>query len=281
MANVVQIIDNIPQNNIREIVVGGMSLRVTVFPRYELEKYIQYKESQAVGVYLLYNEVIGNAGIDYGVVYVGETENIAQRLKQHDAAMGKLFWTHTIVLQDRCNTLNKALCKYMEYILYTYLKNAHRAEVSNAVVPTKSVLSQADEIVADNIITMLRRICVSLNIRLLEPIGVGDFEENIDVYYMQYKGAIGMLRKITETKHYLLKGSICYYNTQIPQGYEHLLQLRDKLLKTKKARMNDNTSYFILLEDVEFDSEIEAASFVAMREITVPVESLWQCRKCL
>lgn len=274
MAKVIQIVEDTVHNAIREVYVGGLSLQITVFPRYDLNKFVKKIYSQSVGVYILYNEVTGNTGM----AYVGETENIAERLQQHDKAMSKLFWTHVIVLQDRCDTLNKAYCKYMEYMLYTYLVNAGRVVVSNSVVPTKSMLSVTDKIIADNILTNFREVCIALNIRMLESVGIGAFEENTDVYYMQYKGTVAMLRKITSTSMFLLKNSVCYYNTQTPAGYEHLVALRDKLLKAKKAKMIEDTCYFMLLEDVEFDSETEAASFVAMCEFDVPVESLWLSR---
>lgn len=272
MYKVIQILENTAQNAIREIYIGATSTRIVIFPRYDLQKFVVKEYSSDVGVYILYNEITGCKGL----AYVGETENIAERLQQHDRSMSKLFWTHVIVLQDRCGSLNKAYCKYIEYMLYTYLCNAARVTVSNSVIPTKSSLSVTDTIIADTIITTLREVCVSLNIRMLEPVGIGAFEEDNDLRYLECKGVVAKLRVIDKNTMYLVKGSICCKPETVDPKYHMLLEKCNKLFKLKKVKPIADTIFYELLEDIMFDSEIEAASFALLQDTKTPVENLWR-----
>ena len=271
MYKVIQIMENVAQNAIREIYIGASSTRICMFPRYDLQKFMLKEYSNDVGVYILYNEITGSKGL----AYVGETENISERLQQHDRSMSKLFWTHVIILQDRCGNLNKAYCKYIEYMLYTYLCNAERVTISNSVVPTKSSLSVTDKIIADTIINTLREVCVSLNIRMLEPIGIGAFEEDSDLLYLECKGVVAKLRVIDKNTMYLVKGSICCKPEIVEPKYQALLEKCNTLFKLKKVKQIADTIFYELLEDIKFDSEVEAASFALLQDTKTPVENLW------
>ena len=142
MKQILKIIDGGTESRIKKVTIGLNTPTVTFFPRSELLKYKEENLSDKPGVYILYNEVSNGAQS----VYVGETENIYERMLQHDKVMGKNFWTHTIVMQDL--NLNKAHFKYLEYMIFNYITNANRVNIVNKVIPTKSQLSEDNEICA-------------------------------------------------------------------------------------------------------------------------------------
>lgn len=57
-------------------------------------------------------------------VYIGEAENVFERLNQH--LSNKEFWTECIVFISKDDNLNKARIKYLENRIYFLPKDANR-----------------------------------------------------------------------------------------------------------------------------------------------------------
>ena len=87
---------------------SGKAIKI---PRIEVGKY-KNEELSYVGVYLLY--CIDDDGKEK--IYVGESENVEQRLKQHisdyDKGKEKFYWNTAVVFVD--NRLDKAEIRYIE-----------------------------------------------------------------------------------------------------------------------------------------------------------------------
>ncbi|QGG47420.1 GIY-YIG nuclease family protein [Heliorestis convoluta] len=60
------------------------------------------------GVYLLFGK---DEAIDKEAVYIGESENILVRLKQH---LKKDFWNESLIIISKDDNLNKAYIRYLE-----------------------------------------------------------------------------------------------------------------------------------------------------------------------
>ncbi len=94
----------------------------------ELNQVIHY-----TGVYFL---VGGEPGEE--IIYVGEAENIYDRLKQHIAEDD---WQEVYVATRKGNSLNKAHVKYLEHCFYKKAIEAKRYKVLNKNTPTQSSIS--------------------------------------------------------------------------------------------------------------------------------------------
>lgn len=250
--------------DIKTVTLGLSTMIATIFPRYSLHKYLALQQSTTPGLYILFNEVSSGEPS----IYVGEAENIGIRLKQHEKSMGKDFWTHTIVFQETSGHLNKAHYKNLEYRVHRLALESERAYVVNKVTPTKSSLSLGDEYLVDTFLENIRNILVVFNYKFLEPRIVGAFEEDLDIYYLHYHGALGKLRVRGQTEMILLKGSTCTYKTlrELPESFGGLIQMRDALIKNNKISIIEDTDLIRLNDDIVFDSENEACAFVTLRD---------------
>ena len=63
-------------------------------PRIDVKRCSDRKDLASCGVYFLFGRSDSD---EKGIVYIGEAENVYERLKQHDAPNGKDFWNECIV----------------------------------------------------------------------------------------------------------------------------------------------------------------------------------------
>jgi predicted GIY-YIG superfamily endonuclease len=264
MKSLIEIILNSDEyNDIKTITTGLNSIICTTFPRYLIGKYSNTKYAKLPGVYILYNEVSNGEQS----IYIGEAENIINRLKQHEKTFGKNFWTHTIIFQETNNKLNKAHYKNLEYLIYSLAINSKRASVINKTIPVKSSLSINDECLVDDFLNNVKKILGVLNYKFLEPKIIGAFEEDLDVYYLYYHGAVGKLRVKSESEMVLLKDSTCVYKKieEMPERFHSLIKMRDSLIEARDISFIEDTNLIKLNKDILFDSENEACAFVTLR----------------
>lgn len=108
-----------------------------------------------IGDFLNRNELKDNPGIyflmgldeDYNqTVYIGETENIAERIKRH---LDKEYWNQCIAFIRRGSNLNKAHVKWLEGSIYQDLEKAGQVLLQNNNRPSKAKLSEEDEAVME------------------------------------------------------------------------------------------------------------------------------------
>ena len=116
----------------------GISYKI---PRNKLKEASSLEYINNTGVYILFGDDENTAE---KIAYIGEAEDIYNRLSQHNK--NKDFWNECIVFVSKDNSLNKAHIKYIEHELYEMSKKANRYIIKNESNPTKSSLSNADEI---------------------------------------------------------------------------------------------------------------------------------------
>ncbi|PYE53295.1 GIY-YIG nuclease family protein [Deinococcus yavapaiensis] len=135
--------------------------RVTVFPRSELNRFLSREESAQPGVYLLLGQDPEDPNRD--VVYVGESESLGDRLKNHDRDDDKAFWETTFAASSKDQNLTKAHVRYLEVRLIQLLVEAGRTSVwntkhagGNAKLPPLPEADRADmEFFLDQLLMLL------------------------------------------------------------------------------------------------------------------------------
>ena len=111
---------------------------VLMTPRTRIAEALKRKEAQYTGIYLLLGEKDSEA-----LAYIGESENIADRIKNHD--QGKDWWTKAVVVTTGANNLHKAHVKYLESRLVERAREIGRTKLENGNTPPRSSLSEAAE----------------------------------------------------------------------------------------------------------------------------------------
>ena len=124
-------------------------------PRIDVKHCDDRMDLSACGVYFLFGKSDSD---DKGIVYIGEAENVYERLKQHDAPNGKDFWNECIVFISKDNRLNKAHIKYLEHRCYLLAKEADRYYIENSTIPADASLTEAEQAEMEEFLYNIRMI---------------------------------------------------------------------------------------------------------------------------
>ncbi|GGM21596.1 methionine sulfoxide reductase [Deinococcus aerophilus] len=103
--------------------------QVAIFPRDRIDQLLQNNDFACPGLYILVGENQANFGKDY--VYVGETESLSARIKQHINSKNKTFWKKVIILKSVSGSLNKAHIKSLEAKILKDLSVAGSVNLTN------------------------------------------------------------------------------------------------------------------------------------------------------
>lgn len=133
----------LPDGNPRGIRVADMTSRTIqamYVPRPLLDVACALEELPNIGLYFLVGEADA-AG--QAKVYVGETEECAARLRQHNK--NKEFWNAAVLIGSKTQFFTKSHIKYLEWLSCDAINRAGRFALENGNVPTKSFVSRPVE----------------------------------------------------------------------------------------------------------------------------------------
>lgn len=103
------------------------------FPRTQLSDRLRGHELAQAGVYILWGE---------GLAYIGESEDVRERFRQHDAA--KPWWTRAYIVTAAGNALNKAHIRYLEARLIERARTVGVVRLDNSISPPWPTLSEVE-----------------------------------------------------------------------------------------------------------------------------------------
>ena len=112
----------------KTVYVANRDIRCEYVPRHKVSTF----KSDYVAVYLL----IGSDEEQGDLIYVGETEEAAIRLLNHDKK--KEVWDYAYFFFSNTHNLNKADVKFLEAKIYQAIKEAGRYKLENASIPKES-----------------------------------------------------------------------------------------------------------------------------------------------
>ena len=116
---------------------GGRGI---IIPRESMDVSQSRDDLEAQGVYFLLGE---NEETGEAMLYIGETENLKNRIKEHNRT--KDFWSTAICFLSTQGSLNKAHAKFLEEFLITEAKQAGRVKLENNTHPSQTKLSESEE----------------------------------------------------------------------------------------------------------------------------------------
>src|SRR5947207_1180967 len=102
--------------------------RVTVVPRPQLAELAKREDLRRTGIYVL---VGPDATSGRDRVYIGEADEVFERLKQHDKDETKDFWTRAAAITSKDQNITKSHGRYLESRLIELATDAGQAEISN------------------------------------------------------------------------------------------------------------------------------------------------------
>ena len=98
-------------------------------PRSEIKSLSERGEVSSPGVYFLF----GADGGQHQSVYIGEAENVRDRIKNH--VSNKDFWNEVICITNKDESLTKSDVKYLEALLIEQAIKVNRYQIQNTVNP--------------------------------------------------------------------------------------------------------------------------------------------------
>lgn len=130
---------------------------VLMAPRTRLGAALKRPASRFTGVYLLIGE-----DDDGPLAYIGEGEDIGDRIKSHDTS--KDWWTSVVLITTAGNNLNKAHAKYLESRLVEEARRAGKIRLDNGNTPPRSSLSEAAQANMESFLEYLMMVLPALRI---------------------------------------------------------------------------------------------------------------------
>jgi len=136
-------------------------------PRNLVKSLSEWNESIKPGIYFLFgiDEISGNSA-----VYIGEAENVYERLKQHLADPNKDFWNEVVIFTSKDENLTKSHVKYLESRLFQLAKSVNRYSLLNGNEPQTLTLPRGDRDAMEKFIQNLRILLGVIGHKTLEPL---------------------------------------------------------------------------------------------------------------
>ncbi|MEG1142664.1 MAG: GIY-YIG nuclease family protein [Clostridia bacterium] len=177
----------------------GISYKI---PRTKIKESSKLPYINNSGVYILFGDDENTAN---KVAYIGEAEDIYNRLEQHNR--NKDFWNECVVFMSENNSLNKAHIKYIEHELYKLSKETNRLIIKNDSTPTKSTLGRADEIKSEKFIEKVKTITSMVGYRLFDNKVEKEDIKDYNILYLKNNGIEYAKGLLTDEGFVILKGS--------------------------------------------------------------------------
>ena len=237
-------------------------------PRNRLNELKNWPESSKPGVYFLFEGRFGNFK---PMAYIGESENVTQRLTNHDR--NKEFWSEVVIFTSKDENLTKAHIKYLESALVGLSKKADRYELENGNTPPESSLPRADRDAMEEFVENARMVLGTLGYSILEPIlksknarenlieSSNLFESESVLSNLFFKvNSLSAQGAVTDEGFVLKKGSqLSKTNSESMPG--KLSTIKEKLLV--EGILKDEGAHLVASEDILFNSSSYAAAIVA------------------
>ena len=232
-------------------------------PRMLLSSSSDRKELHKPGVYLL----LGKNEENRFQVYIGEAENIFNRLKQHLSE--KDFWHEVICFISKDDNLNKAHIKYLERKLFDWAKEAKKYEIVNSSQPSKPKISEADRAEIEEFGEIIKLLTNTLGHKVFEKII--NREKSQENYVFKISGARGTDAYGVPTSN----GFVVFKGSKIAQEAVRSFpatsaKLRNTLIESGIISEQDNG--LIFTQDYEFTSPSAAAAVVMGRSANGLIE---------
>lgn len=257
------LVDGNPKG-LRTVELSNMTIYTTIFPRTKLKDFLQREESEKAGCYILLGEEIEKPG--EVEVYIGEGENVSNRLRQHaNGVKQKEFWNEAVVFTSKDDYITKTQIQYLESELCRLVLEAGNAVVLNGNQPAKPNLSEVDTAEMKQFLGVIKIILSSVGINLLDS--KRKINHNVEnekrkmTFEFSSKGAKGKMI-IEDDQFVVLKESTAVVDYR-PSAGESIKNMREQLIAKGILKLQDNGRFYVFEENYAFNSPSYAAAAIA------------------
>lgn len=227
-------------------------------PRTHLEKAFARPELAHIGVYFLFGE---NEEKVKPVAYIGQTENLPFRLKQHNSE--KDFWQTAVLIISKTHSFTQAHLKYLEWHCIKRAKEAGRYALDNGNEGSKPYVTEPMEADLLDTYETADTLISTLGFPVFESLAPRNYEgDGQDVFYCNGRGADAR-GKLVEDGFVVLQGSTGPVD-MVPSIGSNLSTWRGKLMTSGIVVEEDGKLH--LTEDHLFGSPSTAAGVLLGRK---------------
>jgi hypothetical protein len=241
-----------------------------VAPRSRVGEALRREETGRTGVYFLFGDDPEQPSKSR--VYIGEGDNVSDRIKLHAKDEAKDFWTRCCIVTSKDTNLTKAHVRYLENRFVELAKSADRANVANANEPGRKNLPESDIADMEFFISQVQVILPVIgmdflrqrpqftNTRKQEPEDKSQ-QNNLVLQSRKYKYEARAIE--TDGEIVVLKNSTATTKADfVSNGYGNL---RDQLVQDERLVATEDPDLLRFAEDVTFASPSAAASVIRNR----------------
>jgi hypothetical protein len=253
----------LPQGTPAGIQIAELTTRIVQaisVPRTHLKEFFVRQEAQYVGTYYLFG------GEDDGskpLAYIGQTEDLKQRLRQHDAS--KEFWTTAVIIVSRTQSFTQAHIRWMEWNSIAKSKEANRYQLDNGNLSSEPFVTEAIRADLWEIFETGSLLLQSLGFPLFEPLipsAKSSASSDNETWHLAGRGAKATAT-LTNEGIVVHKGSVCSKDfTPSAQG-AYFEKRREKMIADGILKATEQG--FVFLEDYRFRSPSGAAAVMSGR----------------
>ncbi len=200
-------------------------------------------------------------------VYIGESENVFDRLADH--IRNKEFWRECIVFSSKDQNLTKGHVKYLESRLIALADQANRYGVDNSDRPTLPALPRADSDAMEEFIDYVRITLGALGYPFIEPLQTKPVDSGIAAQAPNttlgreflFSGTAFSARGTQSDEGFIVFADSQIAKVAAPTTPSHVKSLRDSALSDQRLIVEGDR--YKLVSDMLFTSPSAAAGFVA------------------
>lgn len=257
MAKTIKIflIDGEP-NGLKTAELSNWVGQAIVIPRNKLKEIKQRPECNKPAVYFLIGKESEEALLP--AAYIGEAENLWNRLSTHDSA--KDFWQTAVAFVSKDNNLTKAHVRYLESRCLALAAQAKRFDLENGTESSLPSLSEADISEMEEFLENLKLLLSALGYPILQKV-ISKEQKNISdpIFTCKGKGAFATGRMTND-------GFVVYRDSTATADIskaviERNQRVLEKLLSNKYLEKKDGSSY-VFLKDYVFNSPSAASDII-------------------
>lgn len=241
-------------SSIRTAEVLESTINAFSIPRSEIKSLSARQELNNVGLYFLFGET-DEAGKH--LVYIGESEDIASRIRNHHKDKNKDWWNTAILFYSSKTHVNKAIAKYLENFAYTEALRLKQSVLKNNSTPQPVALSDADISLARHFFEDIKLLLTTLGYPIYREVT----KQQKILYYFSTKqaDAKGVYSPEGFTVLEQSKANI----EETASFNESSKRLRKELLEAGVLRREGDV--FVFTQDYTFKTPSAAADTVAAR----------------
>lgn len=236
-------------------------------PRTKLVELIKRDECSRTGIYFLVGydpeKTLPN-------VYIGESDDVANRLKQHNRtedAGGKDFWEKVCLVTGKDQNITKTHIKYLESRLIEIAKSSGQCLLMNSTAHSYNRLPESDTADMEYFLEQIQVVLPAIGLTFLKEIkypseqiktNYSSIKDEAD-FYLSIKG-IEAKAKIIDGEFYVLKGS---------QVRKNVTDTKHTYVKNLRPQLFDNniidSKNYVFTQDYLFSSPSAAGAVILGR----------------